>query len=62
MKRNVLLRHFRENGCTLDREGKNHSIYINSKTDKWTAVPRHADIKEKTVMKICKELGIPVLK
>jgi predicted RNA binding protein YcfA (HicA-like mRNA interferase family) len=62
MKRNVLLRHLKENGCTLDREGKKHSIYINLKTDEWTAVPRHPDIKEITVMKICKELGIPILK
>ena len=56
------MRHFKENGCILDREGSKHSIYINSKTDEWTAVPRHSDIKEKTVIKICKELGIPIIK
>ena len=62
MKRNVVLRHLHENGCTLEREGKKHSIYINSETGSWTAVPRHPDVKEKTVMKICKELRIPILK
>jgi hypothetical protein len=62
MKRNVLLKYLKENECTLDREGKKHSIYINLKTYEWTSVPRHPDIREKTVMKICKELGIPILK
>ena len=62
MKRNVLLRYLKENECILDREGKKHSIFINPITNDWTAVPRHPDIREKTVMKICKELGIPILK
>jgi predicted RNA binding protein YcfA (HicA-like mRNA interferase family) len=46
----------------LDREGSKHSIFANAKTGDWTSVPRHPDIREKTVMKICKELGIPILK
>jgi len=62
MKRNVVLRHLKENECLLDREGSKHSIFSNTKTGDWTAVPRHTDIKEKTVMKICKELCIPILK
>ena len=62
MKRNVVLKHLKENECLLDREGSKHSIFINAKTGDWTTVPRHSDIKEKTVMKICKELNIPILK
>jgi len=62
MKRNIVLRHLKENECLLDREGSKHSIFINTKTGDWTAVPRHTDIKEKTVMKICKELSISILK
>ena len=62
MKRNVVLRHLKENECLLDREGSKHSIFVNVKTGDWSAVPRHSDIREKTVMKICKELGIPILK
>ena len=46
----------------LDREGSKHSIFVNTQTGDWTSVPRHPDIREKTVMKICKELGIPILK
>jgi len=42
----------------LDREGK-HSIYVNKITGAWSAVPRHADIREYTVFDICKQLGIP---
>ena len=52
----------KENECMLDREGSKHSIFINTKTGDWTSVPRHPDIREITVMKICKELGIPILK
>jgi len=62
MKRNVVLRHLKENECLLDREGSKHSIFINTKTGDWTSVPRHPDIREITVMKICKELGISILK
>ena len=62
MKRNVLLKYLKENGCLLDREGKKHSIYMNAKTGYWTSIPRHPDVREKTVMKICKELGISILK
>jgi len=62
MKRLIVLRHLKENKCLLDREGAKHSIFVNANTGSWSAVPRHPDIKEKTVMKICKELGIPVLK
>ena len=58
MKRNVLLKHLKENQCMLDREGK-HSIYVNKITGAWSAVPRHADIREYTVFDICKQLGIP---
>ena len=58
MKRNIFLKHLKENRCMLSREGK-HSIYVNSITGAWAAVPRHSDIREHTVFGICKELGIP---
>jgi predicted RNA binding protein YcfA (HicA-like mRNA interferase family) len=59
MKRNVLLTHLKENGCTLKREGANHSWYINTNTGNLAAVPRHPDIREITALNICKQLGIP---
>jgi len=61
MKRLKLLKHLRENCCVLLREGGNHSIYINTITSTKTSVPRHADIDEITVLKICIQLEIPKL-
>jgi mRNA interferase HicA len=58
MKRNVLLKHLKENGCMLNREGGNHSWYINTINGKRAPVPRHSDIHENTVKEICKQLGI----
>jgi len=62
MKRQAVIKHLKENGCLLDREGSKHSIFVNTITGDWAAVPRHTDIREKTVLKICKELSIPILK
>ena len=59
MKKSVLLKHLKEKGCRLSREGSNHSIYINIDTKAWTAIPRHPNIEERTVFRICKQLGIP---
>ena len=39
--------------------GSNHSIYKNTETNAWTAIPRHPNIEERTVFRICKQLGIP---
>jgi predicted RNA binding protein YcfA (HicA-like mRNA interferase family) len=59
MKRLKLIQHLQNNNCVFLREGANHSIYINNTTNKKTSVPRHADIDEITVMKICNQLEIP---
>ena len=59
MKRNLLLKYLKEKGCQLHREGNNHSVFINPKNKKKTAVPRHPDIRENTAFDICKQLGIP---
>ena len=39
MKRNVLLKHLKENSCTLKREGANHSWYVNTINGNLTSVP-----------------------
>ncbi|MDR2579865.1 MAG: type II toxin-antitoxin system HicA family toxin [Fibromonadaceae bacterium] len=62
MKRNVFLKHLKENGCTLKREGSSHSWYVNMLNGNLSSIPRHSDINEITVIKICKQLRIPVLK
>ncbi len=59
MKRNKLIKHLKNNGCTLAREGSKHSIFKNSSIGSLTTVPRHPDIKENLCRKICKDLGIP---
>lgn len=58
MKRKDLIRHLEANGCLFRREGGNHSVYKNLRNSKMTAVPRHREIKEKLVKKICDDLDI----
>ncbi len=59
MKRNLLLRFLADNDCVLYREGARHSVFINTKTFKKAAIPRHSEINDYLVKEICKELGIP---
>jgi len=59
MKREKIFKYFREHNCGVFREGKKHSIVINYSNDKVTSVPRHADIKDKLVFSMCKDLDIP---
>ncbi len=58
MKRNTLVRHLSKQGCVLLREGSRHSIWKNKDSGEMTAVPRHKEIKEILVRKICKDLGV----
>lgn len=59
MKRRDLIRHLEKQGCELLREGGQHSIFINRKTRKSSAVPRHREINEFLVRRICRDLDIP---
>jgi mRNA interferase HicA len=59
MKRTALLRHLRQYGCELDREGGRHSIWRNLQSKAKSGVPRHSEIGEQLVRKICKDLGVP---
>ena len=59
MKLRDLIRHLEKNGCELLREGGNHSLYVNRRTRKSTAVPRHREINDFLAAKICKDLQIP---
>ena len=59
MKRHELLRHLKEHGCQLLREGARHSIYFNPENRKVSTMPRHAEISNKLARKICKDLDIP---
>jgi mRNA interferase HicA len=59
MKRHELLRHPRWHGCYLKREGAAHSLWCNSQDGQVQAVPRHTEIPNRLVQRICQALGIP---
>lgn len=58
MKRRDLIRHIESHGCEFIREGKEHTLYVNRREKKATAVPRHWEIPSGTVRAICRALGI----
>jgi mRNA interferase HicA len=60
MKRRDLLRHLRQHGWQLVREGAEHSMWENLATNRRASVPRHREIPEFTAARICKHLGVPV--
>ncbi len=59
MKRKDLLRHLRRHGCYLKREGGSHSPWTNPETGHTEAVPRHTEIPNLLVRKICRSLSVP---
>lgn len=59
MKRSALLKHLRQHGCVLKREGGSHSLWTNPATGAVEAVPRHTEIPNILARKICRNLGIP---
>jgi len=59
VKRRDLVRHLRAHGCELQREGANHSLYVNSRARKVSTVPRHREINEHLARKICRDLDVP---
>lgn len=60
MKRRELVRHLERFGCVLVREGAKHSRYVNLADPRRTStVPRHTEIADLLVRKICRQLGIP---
>ncbi len=56
MKRTLLLKHLKNHGAYLLREGSRHSIY--KCADRKTQIPRHAEIVDELARKICKDLEI----
>ncbi len=59
MKRHALISHLLQHGCQLRREGARHSIYWNPANRQTPAVPRHTEVADLLVRKICRDLGIP---
>ena len=58
MKRDDLLRHLRQFGCVLLREGGKHSVYVNRAAQKSSAIPRHREINDFLAKKICRDLDV----
>ena len=59
MKRADLIRHLERHGCELLREGVGHTVYVNRRATKASAVPRHREINDFLCRKICDDLQIP---
>lgn len=59
MKRTAFLKHLKQHGCTLVREGGNHSLYLNPKNGKQSTVGRHPELSNLMCKIICKQLEIP---
>lgn len=59
MKRVDLIRHLERHGIQFLREGGNHSVYVNRAADKTSTIPRHREINDILVQKICKDLEVP---
>ncbi|MBK1642671.1 addiction module toxin, HicA family [Chromatium okenii] len=62
MKRSAILRYLRSQGCELLREGGSHSWWWNPNQNKRSSIPRHNEIKDVLVVKICKDLGVNPIK
>jgi predicted RNA binding protein YcfA (HicA-like mRNA interferase family) len=58
VKRDSLIRHLRRHGCNLKREGRSHSIWTNPNTGQSEAIPRHVEIPDRLVKKICRGLSV----
>ncbi len=56
VKRRDIVKYFEENGFTLLREGKKHSIYTNQ--DKTIPIKRHRLIDRITANQLCKQAGL----
>ncbi|MBI4810961.1 MAG: type II toxin-antitoxin system HicA family toxin [Ignavibacteriales bacterium] len=64
MKRIDVIRYLEQQGCKFLREGRRHTVYYNPMNRKTSTVPRHREIIDVLVRKICRDLGIssPFLK
>jgi predicted RNA binding protein YcfA (HicA-like mRNA interferase family) len=60
VKRRDLIRHLEANGCHLLREGDSHSVYWNPAARKVSTVPRHREINDGLVRKLCRDLEVPL--
>jgi mRNA interferase HicA len=58
MKRRDLIKHLESQGCSLLREGGRHSWWHHPVKNRRSAVPRHREVNDILVRKICRDLGV----
>ena len=59
MKRQDLVRHLRQQGCELLREGRSHSVWHNLANNHQSTIPCHREVDDYTARAICRQLGVP---
>lgn len=57
VKRRDLIKHFQQNGFSLLREGRKHSVYTNGV--RVVPIKRKREIDRVTANELCKQAGIP---
>ena len=62
MKQVDLIKHIRKYGCVFVMEGGSHTVWYNPETSRTSTVPRHSEINTHIGKKICKDLGVPIIK
>ena len=58
MKRIDFIRHLEAQGCEFLREGSKHTVYVNRQTQRTSTVPRHREINDLLVRKICRDFQV----
>jgi len=58
VKRRALIDHLETRGSRFVREGAKHTWYVGPDKRSHSAIPRHREIVEFLVRKICRELGV----
>ena len=62
MKRRDLVKHLLKRSCVCVREDAKHSVFFNFLERKTSTIPRHKEIRNELAKKICKDLGIAIIK
>jgi predicted RNA binding protein YcfA (HicA-like mRNA interferase family) len=52
------IRHLEQHGCEFLRQGSNHTMYVNRKARRSSAVPRHRELNDFLARNICDDLLI----
>ena len=59
MKRIDLIRHLEPHACEFLRQGDRHTMYVNRRVRRSSAVPRHREVNDFLARKIYDDLQVP---